>query len=118
MKTIKKIQYYMVPILLLIVSFATVFSQTIWVDEAYSLELAKHSYMNLIKIDALDVHPPLYYIILRTGFLIFGVSENFIWIGRFVSLVPYVILMTIGFICKNAHVTNNIPQLYIRISVE
>ena len=47
MKTIKKIQYYMVPILLLIVSFATVFSQTIWVDEAYSLELAKHSYMNL-----------------------------------------------------------------------
>ena len=59
MKTIKKIQYYMVPILLLIVSFATVFSQTIWVDEEYSLELAKHSYMNLIKIDALDVHPPL-----------------------------------------------------------
>lgn len=54
----------MVPILLLIVSFATVFSQTIWVDEAYSLELAKPSYMNLIKIDALDVHPPLYYIIL------------------------------------------------------
>ena len=112
MKTIKKIQYYMVPILLLIVSFATVFSQTIWVDEAYSLELAKHSYMNLIKIDALDVHPPLYYIILRTGFLIFGVSENFIWIGRFVSLVPYVILMIIGFTVIKKRYSKTIAYLF------
>lgn len=112
MKTIKKIQYYMVPILLLIVSFATVFSQTIWADEAYSLELAKHSYMNLIKIDALDVHPPLYYIILRTGFLIFGVSENFIWIGRFVSLVPYVILMIIGFTVIKKRYSKTIAYLF------
>ena len=72
MKKIKELAFYCIPMIMIICSFITIFENTIWVDEAYSLELAKHSMIDLIKIDSLDVHPPLYYIILKVGYIILG----------------------------------------------
>ena len=56
--------------------FTMVNGKVIWFDEAFSLQLAKLSVSDVIKYTASDVHPPLYYLILRAfvkGF--FGVKR-------------------------------------------
>ena len=40
-------------------------SYDIWVDEAFSLRMIQHPYRRIIQLTAQDVHPPLYYIILK-----------------------------------------------------
>ncbi len=62
---LKKTMFYAIPMLFLLIGFWTCFSPTIWVDEAFSLELIKHPFVELIKLDAMDVHPPLYYLIYK-----------------------------------------------------
>ena len=96
MKKIKELAFYCIPMIMIICSFITIFENTIWVDESFSLELAKHSMIDLIKLDSLDVHPPLYYIILKVGYIILGGIWDYIWIGKFMSLIPYIILILIG----------------------
>lgn len=44
-------------------------------DETYSLELVKHSFWGVVQLDALDVHPPLYYLILKLLFKVTFVSH-------------------------------------------
>lgn len=95
---ISRIGGYIIPILLLSCVIPSIFSNTIWVDEAYSVELAKHSVWDLIITDAMDVHPPLYYIILKVGYLIGApfFQSNLVWTGKFVSVIPYILLVFIG----------------------
>lgn len=50
-------------------------AQSVWFDEAYSIELAKESLPEIIRLTSLDVHPPLYYILLHFWGDIFGCSE-------------------------------------------
>lgn len=49
--------------------------QSVWFDEAYSITLAKQSYGDMIHSTAIDVHPPLYYIILKAWSQLFGMGE-------------------------------------------
>ncbi|WP_026494411.1 glycosyltransferase family 39 protein [Butyrivibrio sp. WCD3002] len=80
----------------LLVAIMTCFSKAIWSDEIYSLELAKHSLIDLIQTDAMDVHPPLYYIILRFFLLIFGRTIDPTYLGKLFSIIPYLILILMG----------------------
>lgn len=48
------------------------FSPTTWFDESYSLALARQPLADLIGIAAADVHPPLYYVLLRAVYLLAG----------------------------------------------
>ncbi len=41
------------------------FSPTIWVDEAFTLGLIRHDMADVIGLTAQDVHPPLYYLMLK-----------------------------------------------------
>ncbi len=41
------------------------FSPSIWVDEAFTLGLIKHDMADVIGLTAQDVHPPLYYLMLK-----------------------------------------------------
>ncbi len=50
-------------------------AQSVWFDEAYSIELAKRPIAEIIRLTSLDVHPPLYYIILHIWGGIFGWGE-------------------------------------------
>ena len=54
------------------------FSYDLWVDEAFSIRMLEHSYGEMIALTAKDVHPPLYYIILKAGIGIL----NFCFAGR------------------------------------
>lgn len=49
--------------------------QSVWFDEAYSITLAKQSYGDMIHSTAIDVHPPLYYIVLKAWSQVFGMGE-------------------------------------------
>lgn len=49
----------------LFISFAIGFNQGVWFDEGYSLIIAKQSTAEMIRLTAVDVHPPLYYLLLQ-----------------------------------------------------
>ena len=49
--------------------------QSVWFDEAYSIMVAKRSASEIIRLSALDTHPPLYYLILKIWANVFGWSE-------------------------------------------
>lgn len=50
------------------------FHGNIWFDESYSMALASHALPEIIAIGATDVHPVLYYVMLRIIYLVFGPS--------------------------------------------
>jgi mannosyltransferase len=58
-------------------------TESAWIDEAYSIALAKHSVVEIIQGTAADQHPPLYYLLLHY-WLLFGSSVVY---ARTLSLV-------------------------------
>lgn len=55
-------------------NLAAAFHGNIWFDESYSMALASHTLPEIIAIGATDVHPILYYVMLRIIYLVFGPS--------------------------------------------
>ena len=71
--------------------------QYIWVDEAFTLQLIQHSFCDVIWLTGTDVHPPLYYLIVKSvvdiADAVFGDSVSRVTVARFVSVVPYMVLL-------------------------
>ena len=70
------------------------------VDEYFTLTLINFDLDGMIGLTAADVHPPLYYLILKfamTVFGFFGVSPHSIYAVRMVSIIPYPIIMLISY---------------------
>ncbi|MCM1264065.1 MAG: glycosyltransferase family 39 protein [Butyrivibrio sp.] len=65
----------------------------IWADEAYTFSLIKHSYAQICKITAADVHPPLYYILLKFCIQPFNYSHV---AAKLFSIIPFVLILVIG----------------------
>ena len=72
--------------------FTMVNGKVIWFDEAFSLQLAKLSVSDVIKYTASDVHPPLYYLILRAFVKGFGES---IVLCHIVSIIPFIAMLIV-----------------------
>lgn len=75
------------------------FSPNIWIDEAFSIALTAHPWREMLSIAATDVHPPLYYIILKaiTGVILFILpNTSSICIGKLVSVLPFALLLWIA----------------------
>src|SRR5574341_1284717 len=66
--------------------------RNIWWDEGYSNWLIRHPFLELLDITAHDVHPPLYYLVLRIEWLITGD-------GEFVLRYPSVLLGLLTVAC-------------------
>ena len=96
-KKVCDVLYYFIPCCFLGIAIYAAFNKVIWADEVFSMELAKHPFYELIKLDARDVHPPLYYLILRVAVVLFGNVADIVFIGKIVSIIPYLILLIIGF---------------------
>ncbi|MGW8145003.1 MAG: glycosyltransferase family 39 protein, partial [Anaerolineales bacterium] len=62
-------------------------SESAWIDEAYSITLARHSILDILKGTAADQHPPLYYLLLKF-WLLFGSGVTY---ARFLSVIIGVI---------------------------
>lgn len=65
-------------------------SADIWIDETFSLGLARHSIKDLVRLTAQDTLPPLYYIFLRPVMLLFHDS---VFAAKVLSVVPVVLLL-------------------------
>ena len=94
--------FYCAALFLLIKSIILSFSTDIWYDELFTMEFAKRPVAELISLTARDVHPPLYYIIVRI-FLLLGQGLGFVGdapgqmapeiLSKLVSILPFFILM-------------------------
>lgn len=71
-----------------------IFNNNIWFDESYTIGLVNHNMFDLIKIAIADVHPLLYYVLLKIFTLVFG---NSIIILKLFSCIPIIILAIIGY---------------------
>ncbi len=65
----------------------------VWADEAYTFALLEHSFSDIWKITAADVHPPLYYFFLKVLTAPFGYH---LAVCRMVSALPCVLLIAVG----------------------
>ncbi|MCM1135253.1 MAG: hypothetical protein NC400_06710 [Clostridium sp.] len=69
------------------------FSSDIWYDELFTMGLANQSCGKLISTTARDVHPPLYYMIVRLFLLLFGGMGKGIayqvTVAKLVSVIPF-----------------------------
>lgn len=69
------------------------FSRDIWVDEAFSLKLIQHGYAEMIRLTAMDVHPPLYYLILKFVVSLFPETVPVVYTAKLVSVIPFVLTL-------------------------
>lgn len=53
---------------------AGAFHGYVWYDESFSVALVKKGFADIWRIDAADVHPPLYYLVLHLLYLVFGTN--------------------------------------------
>lgn len=87
-------------VLLLIMAFTVmyislIFNKNIWTDEAYTMELVReNSFWGIVQSTANDVHPPLYYLIVKCFVLLFGDAFP---IYKIVSVIPMVLTMALAF---------------------
>ncbi len=95
--------FFLLAAFCLVRSFILSWSTDIWYDELFSMEFASSLVKNLISLTARDVHPPLYYIILRFFLLIFdGVAAPEI-IAKIVSVIPFVVLFAYAITTVRKH---------------
>lgn len=95
LKSITLKQWHMVVIVVGIIFVSLgAFHSNIWFDESYSVGLARHSLGEIWSIGGHDVHPILYYWMLRIVFLVTGGS---IMIYRIFSVIPIAIMIIIGY---------------------
>ena len=78
--------------------FTALMDPSFGVDEAYTMDFIKGSYGRLIELCAADVHPPLYFILLKAwvdlGSLLTPLSATAL--AKIFSTLPLVILMVLG----------------------
>lgn len=91
--TIKQWHIVVIIIGILFISLGA-FHKNIWFDESYSVGLARHTFGEIWSIGGHDVHPILYYWMLRIVYLITGGS---IIAYKIFSVIPIAILIILGY---------------------
>ena len=91
--TMKQWHIIMIIIGIIFVSLGAL-HKNIWFDEAYSVGLARHSFGEIWSIGGNDVHPILYYWMLRIIYLLTGGS---IIAYRIFSVIPIAIMIILGY---------------------
>lgn len=98
-----KIIHILVLILGLIFFLLPAFHTNLWFDETYSVAIANHSFKEIIQIAGNDVHPVLYYILLKILSVIFS---NNILVYRIFSVVGMFCFACIGY----SHIAKDFSQ--------
>lgn len=79
----------------LVLMIRQAFSLDVWIDEAFSMEIIRKNFWEMLVLTTQDVHPPLYYIFLKIGvsiltFIFHGLNP--IFAARLVTGIPFVVL--------------------------
>lgn len=81
-------------ILCLLFMSALCFNRETWFDETFSMAMIKHPFSEIVSLTGRDVHPPLYYFILKVfvdmGHKIIPSAPLVAW-GKICSVAPYTI---------------------------
>ncbi|MDR3291630.1 MAG: glycosyltransferase family 39 protein [Methanobrevibacter sp.] len=91
---------FILSIILLLVMLILGLNQALWNDETFTFQLISMSFNNMLSATAMDVHPPLYYIILMGIFKLFSPlfpTFNIIF-AKLISIVPLILLIYFSFI--------------------
>lgn len=70
------------------------FNGAVWYDEAYSMAMIRHSFGEICAITAQDVHPPLYYFMLKLFTAPFGYS---LAAAKVFSVIPLLLTAVLGY---------------------
>lgn len=96
MKNERKIARWLSVLALLALIVITVSNLNLSVisDEIFSLQLTRHSWTEMIRLASEDVHPPLYYVILKLAVDLFGRGDPYraVYIGKLVAVIPFYLL--------------------------
>ena len=91
--------FFGIALTMLLNSIRLCFCNDIWYDELFTVGMAEHSYGELIHFTAKDVHPPLYYCIVKFVLnlckLIIPSADSVIVI-KLVSVLPYFFMLAYG----------------------
>lgn len=91
---------FLISFLILIWMFVTPISTIlINVDEHFTLSLMQQAGSDFWNVIFGDVHPPLYYLILKVAYILFSHFENInlIYILKVVSFIPYFLILILSF---------------------
>ncbi len=96
LKTIIETKWFHIAIILLgsIFILLGAFHTEVWFDESYTISLIRHNYSEIISIDSSDVHPVLYYLLLKTFTIFFG---NSILVCRLFSVLAGIFMGFLGY---------------------
>lgn len=74
-------------------------------DEIFTLTLIQDNIFNIVHLTALDVHPPLYYLIVKVFILLFGwTGLSPMFLGEICSSIPFLLLSLFGFLALSKHI--------------
>ena len=76
---------------LIIMAYIAFTIPSVWWDEVFTIAIVQAPIKDMISLGSLDVHPLLYYFIFKIIARLFNYN-NIIFIGKFVSMIPYFIL--------------------------
>lgn len=62
----------------------------VWYDESFTVNLVRKPIPELLRITALDVHPPLYYLVVKLFVTVLG---DHLWVYHLPSLLSYLLLL-------------------------
>lgn len=85
-------------IAMLLILFISCFNLSIWTDEAFDLNMITHKFGYFL-LNSRDASPPLHFAILKAFVDIFSFvfpNINSIYVAKFCSLVPYVVICVIS----------------------
>ena len=82
-------------LLIAVVPMLLCFNDSLWFDEAYSVGIARQPWGNLLISTINDVHPILYYVLLKLYSLICGTSVIAL---RIFSVIPIILLAIFSFV--------------------
>lgn len=113
--TLQNKKLSIIPIIALLAVYGVVliriaFRNTIWYDEAFGLVAIRHSLSEMINLLALDVHPPLYYIILKE-MSIFGPYAYLAY--RLVSVIPLLAGLSVTALWLNKKYSYMAAMIYL-----
>ncbi|MCI8352328.1 MAG: hypothetical protein HFJ58_01705 [Clostridia bacterium] len=86
----KDIAIFIIIILTLVVSLTVSFNDSVWQDEAYTMNILRKDFVGIVRTTAEDVHPPLYYFIAKIFTMCFGYSVPTV---KLASIVPVILIM-------------------------
>lgn len=92
MNTKTKVGFIIVYIILAVLIVTLGFGEEIWLDESFSIHMMDHSLDEIIHFTSIDVHPPLYYFILKL--FVFVAGKHMI-VYRIASIIPFLVMILI-----------------------